>query len=137
MRELGRPHRLQDVVQDLPGLGQLQSRLFRRQSANAGMRLVVRLPLGRSHSRWQPEPSPSLSCSDASPQASVLAGAEVSQVEPGTKVAQFLSNPAVGDLVVDQLCQTMHDIARREQISLMGELNGVGNLIQLRGASAL
>jgi len=39
--------------------------------------------------------------------------------------------------VVDQLCQTMHDIARREQISLMGELNGVGNLIQLRGASAL
>ena len=52
-------------------------------------------------------------------------------------MAQFLSDPAVGDVVVDQLCQTMHDIAGREQISQMGELNGVRNLIQWRGASAV
>jgi hypothetical protein len=52
-------------------------------------------------------------------------------------VAQFLSNPAVGDVLVNQFCQTMHDIAGREQISQMGELNGIGNLLQWRGASAL
>jgi hypothetical protein len=52
-------------------------------------------------------------------------------------MVQFLSNPAIADVVVDQLCQTMHDIAGREQISQMGELNGVGNLIQWRGASAV
>ena len=52
-------------------------------------------------------------------------------------MAQFFSNPAVDDVVVDQVCQTMHDIAWREQISQMSELNRIGNLIQGRGAAAL
>jgi len=60
-----------------------------------------------------------------------------SQVEPGTQVTQFLSDPAIGEVPVDQLCQTMHHRAWRQQLSEKSELNGTRSLPEWWGTSAL
>ncbi len=49
----------------------------------------------------------------------------------------LLSDPVVGDGSVDQLCQTMHHRAWRQQLSEMGELNGTGHLLEWWGTSTL
>ena len=49
---------------------------------------------------------------------------------------QCLSEPAVGDVSIDQLGQTMHHIGWRKQLSEIGELDETGNLLEWRGASA-